>query len=173
MTTEKTIQVTDKSAERARRIDLRVKAMLQRPEKRAECARRIDLSINAATVKSRLLTGMIRTAKMMAEEEDGLYASINLDNAQRHLNSCEASIRRANDTIGEYAFQPAEEAAECAGKFRDLACRVSLLRNKIKERNTSLRQEIAGEIGNLLEEAQEIHATLPEIRSNLLNRVCP
>ena len=142
-------------------------------ERRVNSAKMIDHALDSTSHLSQIMQSRIDAATRLAEQEDDLYASIELDNVRKYLEACERHVRTAITRAGFHDLQPAEEAVDCAGRFRELADRIAPLRSKIKERNPLLRQEIAGEIEKLSEEAQEIHRTLPAVKTGLLNRVCP
>ena len=146
---------------------------LKELERSVESARIISRGLDFTAGLSKQLTARINSAKLLAEQEDYLYASIELDTVRKRLERCEKGVRNAADKTALYESEPAEAAVDCAGKFRELADRIAPLRSKIKERNPLLRQEIAGEIEKLSEEAQEIHRALLSVKIGLLNRVCP
>ena len=142
-------------------------------ERRVNSAKMIDHALDSTSRLSQIMQSRIDAAKLLAEQEDDLYTSIELDTVRKYLEACERDVRTAITRAGFHDLQPAEEADCCAGRFRELADRIAPLRSKIKERNPLLRQEIAGEIEKLSEEAQEIHRALPSVKTGLLNRVCP
>ena len=146
---------------------------LKELERRVESARMISRGLDFTAGLSKQLPGRIDSAKLLAEQEDYLYASIELDTVRKYLEHCEKGVRNAVDKTALHEPEPDEAAVDCAGKFRELADRISPLRSKIMERNPLLHQEIVDDIEKLSEEAQEIHRALPSVKTGLLNRVCP